>query len=87
MYGCVPSTLMRVLTEREGLQPLPAAQTWQERCQWWTDRPLTPNAAPAPGWRGRWQRWMGLLRARAAAPVSGRRKLSPGEACPQVKGA
>jgi hypothetical protein len=78
MYGNVPATLMRVLTEREGLQPLPAAQTWQERWQWWTDRQPTPEAAPAPGWRARWQRWMGRLRACKAAPVPGQRELSPG---------
>jgi hypothetical protein len=87
MYGYIPATLMRVLTEREGLQPLPAAQTWQERWQWWTERPLNPKAAPAPGWRARWQRWMGRLHVREAAPVPGRRELSPGEACPQAKGA
>jgi hypothetical protein len=87
MYGCVPATLMRVLTEREGLQPLPAAQTWQERWQWWTERPLMPEAGPAPAWREYWQRWMGRLPVGAAAPVPGRRELSPGEACPQVKGA
>lgn len=87
MYGNVPATLMRVLTEREGLQPLPAAQTRQERWQWWTDRPHTPEAGPAPGLRARWQRWLGRLRAGETAPVRGRRELSTGAACPRAKGA
>jgi hypothetical protein len=88
MYCSVPATLMRVLTEREGLQPLPAAQTWQERWQWWTERPLTSSkAAPAPGSRERWQRWLGGLLAREATPVPGRPESSPCEARPSVKGA
>jgi hypothetical protein len=85
MYGNVPVTFMRVLTEREGLQPLPAAQTWQERWQWWTERPLTPESAPVFGWRERWQRWMGRLRGCKAASVSGRSQLSSCEASPQVR--
>ncbi|MBN1657402.1 MAG: hypothetical protein JXA93_03320 [Anaerolineae bacterium] len=48
IYSSVPATLMRVLTEREGLPPLPSTQTWRERWQWWTDRPPTPETAPAP---------------------------------------
>jgi len=87
MCGYVPATLMCVFTEREGLQPLPAAQTWQERWQWWTERPLNPKAAPAPGWRAHWQRWVGRLPARKAAPMPGRPESSPCEARPYVKGA
>jgi len=82
MYGCVPATLMCVLTEREGLPPLPSAQTWQERWQWWTERPLNAEAAPAPTWRARWRRWMGRLHVHAE-----RRELTPGAACPDAKGA
>jgi hypothetical protein len=74
MVSNVPATLMRVSTEREGLQALPGAQTRQARWQWWTDRPPTTGAAPA--WRARWQRWMGRLHVREAAPVPGPRALS-----------
>jgi hypothetical protein len=76
MHSNVPVTLMRVSTEREGLQPLRGAQTWQERWQWWTDRLPTPENPPASGWRARWQRWMGRLHVREAAPVPGRGALS-----------
>ena len=85
MYSNIPVTLMCVLTEREGLLPRPAAQTWQARWQWWTDRPLTPEAAPVPGWRERWQRWTDRLRARETAPAPGSRELSLGEARPQAR--
>jgi hypothetical protein len=88
MYGNVPAPLfIRALTERQGLQALPGAQTWQECWRWWTDRPPTPEAGPAPGWRERWQRWMGRLHVGKAAPQPGRRELSLGEACPDAKGA
>lgn len=74
MVSNVPVTLMRVSTEREGLQALPGGQTWQECWQWWTDRPPSTEATPA--WRARWQRWMGRLHIREAAPVPGRGALS-----------
>ena len=77
MYNSVPTTLMRVLTDREGLQPLASEPAWRERWQWWTDRPCVPADA-AEGRRRRWG--LASRRTRAAAPECDQRTVKGCEA-------